>query len=94
MAVSRCDKLEKINKAKKKIDGNFELSWASSHPNNIEFTSIEANKGRALLRYQKLTDIKFDEIFPLETAAMTLNSSKWPQPLLPWKMLLLRLNKK
>lgn len=63
MAVSRRDELEKINKAKKKIDGKFELSWASSHPNNVEFTSVEANKGRALLRYQKLTDIEFDEIF-------------------------------
>ena len=39
------------------------FSWASSHPNNVEFTSVEANKGRALLRYQKLTDIQFDEIF-------------------------------
>ena len=56
MAVSRRDELERIDKAKQTIDGNFELSWASSHPNNVEFTSVEANKGRALLRYQKLTD--------------------------------------
>ena len=63
MAVSRRDELEKINKAKQTIDGKFELSWASSHPNNVEFTSVEANKGRALLRYQKLTDTEFDEIF-------------------------------
>ena len=63
MAVSRRDELEKIDKAKQAIDGKFELSWASSHPNNVEFTSVEANKGRALLRYQKLTDTEFDEIF-------------------------------
>ena len=63
MAVSRRDELEKIDKAKQTIDGKFELSWASSHPNNVEFTSVEANKGRALLRYQKLTDTEFDEIF-------------------------------
>ena len=63
MAVSRHDELDKIDRAKQAIDGKFELSWASSHPNNVEFTSVEANKGRALLRYQKLTDIQFDEIF-------------------------------
>ena len=63
MAVSRRDELEKIDKAKQTIDGKFELSWASSHPNNVEFTSVEANKGTALLRYQKLTDTEFDEIF-------------------------------
>lgn len=63
MAVSRRDELEKIDNAKKKIDGKFELSWASSHPNNVEFTSVEANKGTALLRYQKLTNTEFDEIF-------------------------------
>jgi Cof subfamily protein (haloacid dehalogenase superfamily) len=63
MAVSRRDELEKIDNAKQTIDGKFELSWASSHPNNVEFTSVEANKGTALLRYQKLTDTEFDEIF-------------------------------
>ena len=63
MAVSRHDELDKIDRAKQAIHGNFELSWASSHPNNVEFTSVEANKGRALLRYQKLTDTEFDEIF-------------------------------
>jgi Cof subfamily protein (haloacid dehalogenase superfamily) len=63
MAVSRHDELDKIDRAKQAIHGNFELSWASSHPNNVEFTSVEANKGTALLRYQKLTDTEFDEIF-------------------------------
>ena len=54
---------KKLIKRKKTIDGKFELSWASSHPNNVEFTSIDANKGTALLRYQKLTDTEFDEIY-------------------------------
>ena len=63
MAVSRHDELDKIDRAKQAIHGKFELSWASSHPNNVEFTSVEANKGKALLRYQKLTDTEFDEIF-------------------------------
>jgi Cof subfamily protein (haloacid dehalogenase superfamily) len=63
MAVSRMDQLEKIDQAKKAIEGEFDLSMASSHPNNVEFTSIEANKGAALQRYQKLTDQHFEEIF-------------------------------
>lgn len=63
MAVSPKDQLEKIDLAKKTIEGKFEVSMASSHPNNVEFTSIEANKGTALLRYQKLTNQFFEEIF-------------------------------
>ena len=63
MAVSREDQLEKIDLAKKAIEGKFEVSMASSHPNNVEFTSIEANKGEALLRYQQMMNQHFDEIF-------------------------------
>jgi Cof subfamily protein (haloacid dehalogenase superfamily) len=63
MAVSRKDQLEKINQVKKLIEGKFDVSMASSHPNNVEFTSIEANKGAALERYQQLTGQHFDEIF-------------------------------
>ncbi|WP_394236483.1 Cof-type HAD-IIB family hydrolase [Niallia oryzisoli] len=63
MAVSRHDELEKISQARKAIEGKLEVSMASSHPNNIEFTSIEANKGTALLRFQELTNKKFDEIY-------------------------------
>lgn len=63
MAVSREDQLEKIDQAKQAIEGNFEVSMASSHPNNVEFTSVEATKGKALLRYQKFMNLHFDEIF-------------------------------
>ncbi|MCQ6279621.1 HAD family hydrolase [Bacillus sp. EB600] len=63
MAVSRKDQLEKIDLAKRAIEGKFEISMASSHPNNVEFTSIEANKGTALLCYQQLVNLDFDEIF-------------------------------
>jgi Cof subfamily protein (haloacid dehalogenase superfamily) len=63
MAVSRKDQLEKIDLAKKLIKGKLEVSMASSHPNNVEFTGVEANKGAALLRYQDLMKIHFDEIF-------------------------------
>lgn len=63
MAVSRRDELEKIKLATQATEGKYDLSMASSHPNNIEFTSVEANKGTALMRYQQLADIHFDEIF-------------------------------
>jgi Cof subfamily protein (haloacid dehalogenase superfamily) len=63
MAVSRKNQLEKIDVIKKAIDGKFEVSMASSHPNNVEFTSIEANKGTALVRYQQLVNQPFAEIF-------------------------------
>lgn len=63
MAVSTLDESEKIDAVKKVVEGKFDISMASSHPNNIEFTSIEANKGTALLRYQKLTGVSFDAIF-------------------------------
>lgn len=63
MAVSRKDQLEKIDVVKQAIVGNYEVSMASSHPNNVEFTSIEANKGTALIRYQQLANQQFEEIF-------------------------------
>ncbi|MGJ7910009.1 Cof-type HAD-IIB family hydrolase [Neobacillus sp. LXY-1] len=61
MAVAKDPK--KIEQIKKAISGKFDLSMASSHDNNIEFTSIEANKGTALLKYQQIMNQKFDEIF-------------------------------
>lgn len=63
MAVSRKDQLEKIAVTKKELQGKFDFSMASSHANNVEFTSIEANKGAALVRYQQMTNLQFDEIF-------------------------------
>lgn len=63
MAVSRKDELDKIQQVKNAIEGKFEVSMASSHPNNVEFTSIEANKGSALERYQDMMNIQYDEIF-------------------------------
>ncbi|MEK6454347.1 HAD family hydrolase [Caldifermentibacillus hisashii] len=63
MAVTRPDQIETIDLAKKTVAGKLALSVASSHPDNIEFTSVEANKGTALLRYQKHMKISFDEIY-------------------------------
>ena len=88
------DQLEKIDQAKQAIEGKFELSMASSHPNNVEFTSIEANKGTALLRYQQLQISNLMKFLRLETAEMISNSLKWQLPLLQWEMLLSRFSKK
>jgi len=63
MAVARPDELNKIAEAREAIEGKLEVSMASSHPNNIEFTSTEANKGTAILRYQQLTNQQFTEIY-------------------------------
>jgi len=63
MAVTRPDQIGTIDLAKKAVAGKLELSVASSHPENVEFTSVEANKGTAILRYQKHIKISFDEIY-------------------------------
>lgn len=64
MGVSRHNETEKIAKAQQLISElNLEISMASSHPNNLEFTSKLANKGAALERYQQIQNIKFDEIY-------------------------------
>ena len=95
MAVSGPAELEKVNSAREAIRGKLEVSMASSHPNNIEFTSIEANKGTALIRYQELTNETCSKKFLLlEMVEMTLNNLKWQLHLLLWKMLLSQLNKK
>lgn len=42
--------------------GKFDISMASSFPNNVEMTSSEAHKGKALLRYQQMMNLSFEEI--------------------------------
>lgn len=64
MGVSRHSQVENVKLAQQMVSQlNLEISMASSHPNNIEFTSKLANKGAALERYQQIKNIKFDEIF-------------------------------
>jgi Cof subfamily protein (haloacid dehalogenase superfamily) len=56
------DQLDKIEKVKIGLSGRFDISIASSFPNNVEITSNEAHKGKALLRYQQIMNLSFDEI--------------------------------
>ncbi|WP_404332672.1 HAD family hydrolase [Mesobacillus maritimus] len=62
IALVHHDQLAKIEVVKKALIGKFDLTMASSFPNNVEITSGEAHKGKALLRYQQMMQIKFDEI--------------------------------
>ncbi|MEK5269984.1 HAD family hydrolase [Aeribacillus sp. FSL K6-8394] len=54
---------EKIDQVKRALSGRSDLSIASSFPNNIEITSSEAHKGKAILRYQKMKQLTFEEIY-------------------------------
>lgn len=53
---------EKIEKVKKNLAERSDLSIASSFPNNAEITSGQAHKGKAVLRYQKMMKLNFDQI--------------------------------
>ncbi|WML26122.1 HAD family hydrolase [Neobacillus sp. OS1-33] len=62
IALVHPDQLERINEVKAALAGKFDISIASSFPNNVEITSNEAHKGKALLRYQKMMNLSFEEI--------------------------------
>ncbi|KAB2330337.1 Cof-type HAD-IIB family hydrolase [Bacillus mesophilum] len=57
--------LEKIEEMKAALGPHFDVSMASSFPNNLEITSGEAHKGKALFRYQNLMNIEFEEIIAI-----------------------------
>ncbi|MFJ7726953.1 Cof-type HAD-IIB family hydrolase [Neobacillus sp. NPDC097160] len=62
IALVHNDQLEKIAEVKAELAGKFPITMASSFPNNMEITSGEAHKGKALLRYQDMMGLSFDEI--------------------------------
>ncbi|MDQ1004658.1 Cof subfamily protein (haloacid dehalogenase superfamily) [Neobacillus niacini] len=62
IALTHHDELEKVEIVNKALGDTFDISMASSFPNNVEITSNEAHKGKALLRYQKMLNLEFDEI--------------------------------
>ncbi|MFK9094556.1 HAD family hydrolase [Bacillus salipaludis] len=62
IALVHNDQLEKITEVKAELAGKFPITMASSFPNNMEITSGEAHKGKALLRYQDMMDLSFEEI--------------------------------
>ncbi|MBO0962253.1 HAD family phosphatase [Neobacillus sp. MM2021_6] len=62
IALVHQDQLDTIAEVKAALAGNYPISTASSFPNNVEITSSEAHKGKALLRYQDMMGLSFDEI--------------------------------
>ncbi|MGG0288931.1 HAD family hydrolase [Peribacillus butanolivorans] len=62
IALVQYDQLEKIEVVKKTLANKFDVSMASSFPNNVEITSNETHKGKAILHYQQVMNIAFDEI--------------------------------
>jgi Cof subfamily protein (haloacid dehalogenase superfamily) len=62
IALVHPEQIEKIAEVKAALAGKFDISIASSFPNNVEITSNEAHKGKALLRYQKMLNLSFEEI--------------------------------
>lgn len=63
IALVYSDEVERVDVVKKALAHFDNISMASSFPNNVEITSREAHKGRALLRYAELSGIEFEEIY-------------------------------
>lgn len=61
-ALVHYEQIEKIKEVKDALVGNLPITMASSFPNNVEITSNQAHKGKALLRYQQMMNLSFDEI--------------------------------
>lgn len=57
------EQLDKIEVVKRELANKFDISMASSFPNNVEITSNKSDKGKALLRYQQIMNLSFEEIF-------------------------------
>lgn len=62
IALVHNDQLDKIEVVKKTLANKFDVSMASSFPNNVEITSNETHKGKAILHYQQMMNLAFDEI--------------------------------
>lgn len=62
IALVHHDQLARIEEINVSLAGKFPITTASSFPNNVEITSHEAHKGKAILRYQQMMNLSFDEI--------------------------------
>ncbi|WP_085993838.1 HAD family hydrolase [Oceanobacillus senegalensis] len=59
------DQLEKIEEVKTSLANKFDISMSSSFPNNLEITSSDSHKGKAILRYQQMMNLSFKEIIAI-----------------------------
>ncbi len=53
----------RIEKVKEKLQALTTIAYSSSFPNNVEVTSIEAQKGKAIKRYEKIMNTSYTEIY-------------------------------
>lgn len=65
IALVSPNQVDKIEEVKVALGNKFDITMASSFPNNLEITSNEAHKGKALLRYQQMMNLSFDEIIAI-----------------------------
>ncbi|MFP3122748.1 Cof-type HAD-IIB family hydrolase [Ectobacillus funiculus] len=63
IALVHAEEAERIAGVKEALAGYDDISTASSFPNNVEITSTEAQKGKALRRYELMHNLLFDEIY-------------------------------
>ena len=63
VAVVDETQLEKIDKVKEVLRKQETISFSSSFPNNCEITSSEAQKGKAIRRYENLRNLTFNEVY-------------------------------
>ncbi|KAB7671300.1 HAD family hydrolase [Bacillus sp. B1-b2] len=60
VAETEMDRIKDVKNQLKQFDT---ISFSSSFPNNCEITSSEAQKGKAIRRYENLKKVVFDEIY-------------------------------
>ena len=63
IALVHQEDFERIEEVKRALADFDDISMASSFPNNVEVTSHEAHKGKALFRYQEIMNLSFEEIY-------------------------------
>lgn len=63
IALVHQEDVERIEEVIKALVDTDDVTMASSFPNNLEITSHEAHKGKALFRYQEIMNLSFDEIY-------------------------------
>ncbi|WP_445486959.1 HAD family hydrolase [Niallia sp. 03133] len=63
IAVVAETEIAKIDKVKETLRQINTISYSSSFPNNCEITSNEAQKGKAIRRYENIKKVTFDEIY-------------------------------
>ncbi|WP_141433973.1 HAD family hydrolase [Bacillus sp. 03113] len=52
-----------IQLVRESVKNEESISFSSSFPNNLEITSVEAQKGKAIRRYEEIKQVSFDEIY-------------------------------